>query len=486
MQKNREVGEQFSAVHVYHEDYRKVFPVWRRVKAFCEGLTAVRNLDRILDTSSWSNVLLPFSVSMDVDQYSLLKAEAELPGISAQFLRMVVGGLLRKEPEVTATPESPELIEWLKESVTIDNLPLIGFLEQCIEEEMQTSRGWVSLNYPSVSEAEFVAMSLEDRAKVRPYPVLWTAEEIINWRFANDRFGKEVLEAVYVLGVIDDYTEDRHNPKKVKAIWLHEMVNGIYQVSRFREDTDEVVVEVPRANGMPMSYLPFWPLNGNLKKGRPLLETIVDKEAVLYNKLTRRNHVLYTAAAFTPVVFADILEEDFQKIVDAGLGSWLFIPSSTGRIDTLKSPTEALVDMDRAIASNIEEIAKLGVRMLTQNVANESGYARRLQDSPQTATISSLSMKIGSTMSQVFSELATWHFKTPITVDIKLASDFDDYVIGEGWLRLATEWYENGHISRDVWVGLLKKNDVLSADYDDSEFQDEIANRSENDMGITE
>jgi hypothetical protein len=423
---------------------------------------------------------------MEPEQYALLKSESELPGISSQFLKMVVGGLLRKEPAIEISPDTPEILDWFKESLTIDNLPLMGFLEQCIEEELQSSRGWVSVNYPSVSENAFINMDVKDRAKVRPYPILWSAEEVINWRFTKDRFGKEVLEAVYILGITEDYTEDRHKPEEVKTIWLHEIIDGVYQVSTFREDQEAVKVEYPRANGKPLPYLPFWPLNGNLKKGRPLLETIVDKEAVLYNKLTRRNHVLFTAAAFTPVVFADITQEEFEKLTDSGIGSWLFVPSSQGRIDTLKSPTDALVDMDRAIASNIEEIAKLGVRMLTSNVANESGIARRLQDSPQTATISSLSAKLGSTLSQVFSELASWHFNKPIVVEMKLSSDFDDYVIGESWLRLATEWYENGHIPRDVWVNLLKKNDVLETEYDDSDFAATMGNQSTNDMGITE
>jgi hypothetical protein len=459
----------FGDVSVFHKTYRNNINVWKRIRAFCEGARAVKNLDLVLDTQNWSNVLIPFSESMEEPQYELLKAEAELPGISAQFMRMVLGGLLRKEPSITISPEVPEIIDWLKESLTVDNLPLMGFIEQCIQEELQTSRGWISINYPSVPEQEFINMSIDDRAKVRPYPILWTAEEVINYRIDKDRFGKEVLTAVYILGVTEDYSENEHEPEEIPTIWLHEIVDGKYQVRIFKKDSPEIITQFPKANGEYLNYLPFWPVNGKLKEGRPVLETIIEKEAVLYNKLTRRNHVLFTAAAFTPVVFADIPDTDFNKIVQAGLGSWLHLPSDA-RIDVLRSPTDALQDMDRAIASNIEEIARLGIRMLAKTVANESGYARRLQDSPQTATISSLSAKMSSTLSQVLSELVSWHFNDKFTVELRLSNDFDEYVLGEGWLRLATEWYENGHLPRDVWLELLKKNDVLDAAYDDSDF----------------
>jgi hypothetical protein len=56
-----------------------------------------------------------------------------------------------------------------------------------------------------------------------------------------------------------------------------------------------------------------------------------------------------------------------------------------------------------------------------------------------------------------------------------LSPDFDPLPLGEGWLRLATEWYENTLIPRSVWLQMLKHNDIIPPDYDDEVGRAEIA-----------
>ena len=48
--------------------------------------------------------------------------------------------------------------------------------------------------------------------------------------------------------------------------------------------------------------------------------------------------------------------------------------------------------------------------------------------------------------------------------------------IGSDWLRLATEWYQQGFIPRTVWLEILKQNDILAPDYDDEKGKQEITN----------
>jgi hypothetical protein len=46
--------------------------------------------------------------------------------------------------------------------------------------------------------------------------------------------------------------------------------------------------------------------------------------------------------------------------------------------------------------------------------------------------------------------------------------------IGADWLRLATEWYQNGLIPRSSWIDLIKQNDLLAPEYSDEEALEEI------------
>src|SRR6056300_107942 len=79
-------------------EYESIKDIWQRSRAVCSGERYVKDYDTYIDVLNYTNLLLPFSPSMTQSQYDFYKAEAELPGITAQFARMLVGGLLRKEP----------------------------------------------------------------------------------------------------------------------------------------------------------------------------------------------------------------------------------------------------------------------------------------------------------------------------------------------------------------------------------------------------
>jgi len=55
-----------------------------------------------------------------------------------------------------------------------------------------------------------------------------------------------------------------------------------------------------------------------------------------------------------------------------------------------------------------------------------------------------------------------------------MSNDFAPIVGGEGAMRLVSEWYQTGIISRSTFVNIAKYNDFLPADYNDDEAISEI------------
>lgn len=75
--------------------------------------------------------------------------------------------------------------------------------------------------------------------------------------------------------------------------------------------------------------------------------------------------------------------------------------------------------------------------------------------------------------------MINWRFNLGLNVnDIKfsLSADFNPIPLGADWIRLATEWYQQGLIPRSVWLDLLKQNDLISPEYSDEEAIKEINN----------
>jgi hypothetical protein len=478
--------------------YESLKPLWTKSRAVCSGERFVKDYDAAVDVNRFTNLLIPFSPTMSQKQYDFYKAEAELPGITAQFSKMLVGGLLRKKPVLTLPKDAPaEAQDWIMNQFGKDDASLTAFLDQALWEEIQTSRTWVFVDYPHIPNTE--TLTKEDVAKYKPYPIIHQADSIINWRVKTDQYGKTVLDRVIVRGFTESFTENEFHPTYKDTVWVHELnAEGNYQIRKYvRVDNatnipviagqmqtnhsqnkprfELVETVLPIANDANVKIIPAWPLNGAIDAVEPMLSPIIDKEIALYNKISRRNHLLYGASTYTPYIASDMPDDDFDEIVDGGLGTWIRLRQ--GDIaGVLETPTDALADMDRAIASGIEEMAKLGIRMLSPESA-QSGVALEIRNAAQTAQLGTLNNKISATMTQIIAFMLNWKFDKQYKasdIEFSLSADFNPTPLGADWLRLATEWYEKGLIPRSIWLLMLKQNDMMSPDYDDEAGQQEI------------
>lgn len=477
--------------------YESVRTLWDRSRAVCGGDKYVKEYDGVLDKIYFSNLLIPFSPYMTQEQYNFYKAEAELPGITKEYAKIIKGGLLRKPPQIMLPKALPEeALEWITSQFGEDNSSMIAFLDSAIDDEIK-AKTWVYVDYPVVNVD---TVTPEELKALKPYAVLWSGESVINWSFTNGPDGSRILKTVVVRGFSETDGDNEFHKKLVSTVWVHELVKGKYQIRTFTKKNNEAQVPVINGqtreqihttasgdyeltdtnvnilmNGERLTIIPAWPLNGNVNPSEPLLNTIVDREIALYNKVSRRNHLLYGAATYTPVISSDMADEKKDEIVGSGLGSWIML----ARGDTascLATPTEALSDMEKAIASGISEIARLGVRMLAPE-SIQSGVALEIRDAPQTASLGILNTRISAQMADVICFMLNWKYNMKLKtseVDFTLSPDFNPTPLGADWLRLVTEWYQNGLIPRSEWLSIGKHNDIISADYNDEDGQKEI------------
>jgi hypothetical protein len=474
--------------------YEYMLLTWARSRAVCNGERAAKEFDAIIDTTHYRNLLIPFSGAMTTEQFNFYKAEAELPGIVAQFTKMLIGGLLRKSPTIELPASVPEEAkDWLLNNIGADNSTLVNFLDEALWEELQTSRAWVFVDHP-------VEVNEEEEG-LKPYPYIQKAETIINWSVSKDKCGRSCLSRLIVKGYEEDYSVSEFHARMLATVWVHEIVDGYYQIRKFQSTPDDTTDQSVRQGdvaakgknvktssyvlvdtnqnilmqGERLTSIPAWPLNGSVTPIMPTIAPLVDKEVSLYNKLSRRNHLLYGAATYTPIISSDMTDEQFEELTESGLGTWIHLRQGD-TADVLKTPTEALKDMQAAILSTMEEMAKLGVRMLSpENV--QSGIALEIRNASQTAQLGVLATKVSDTLRQVFTLLINWRYDLHVDADeikFKLSEDFDPAPLGADWLRLATEWYQAGLIPRDLWMLMLKQNDMIPPEYDDEEGKKQI------------
>lgn len=481
--------------------YMSMESIWRKNRAMLGGERTAKEYDANLDLVYFSNLLVPFSNQMEPQQYQFYKAEAELPGITSEYLKLLIGALLRKDPVLVLPDSVPEeAMEWIKNEFAEDSASIQAFLYDVMTEELSTQRAWVYVDYPKTPEGP---LAIDEAANYKPYPVIWKAEQVINWSTKKNEYGQAQLERLITREYVERYdpTPDsvyEFHPETVERISVHEVVDGKYQVRIYESAPEEDIVvqtgvevaktsnETPTVilkdtktdfmfNDKPLDFIPAWPLNGSVDVVAPLMTPLIDKEVALYNKLSRRNHLLYGASTYTPYIADDMADEDFKAISNAGLGRWIHL-SREGSCGVLSTPTEALSDLQTAIEGNIDEMAKLGVRMLTPETA-QSGVALDIRNASQTAKLGALNNRASATIRAVITFMLNWRYDLDMEVaDVKfsMSPDFAPAAIGETWLKLVTQWYQDKLIPRSVFLNVLSQNDILPQDYDDKEALKEI------------
>ena len=483
------------------DKYQSLRPLWDRARAVVQGQRFAKTFDTYVDTVNYGNLLLPFSPNMTQQQYDFFRAEAELPGLVSQYARTVVGSLLRKGVDIQLPEDAPEgAYEWIMNQFSADGRSMHAFLDEALWEEIQTSRAWVYVDYPVVTQE----LSREEQLLIKPYPTIVRAESVVNWRTGPHPItGEETLLMWITRAYLTDFTENEFHPNYIDTAIVHEITpEGYFQIRVFERNTDEENVpiingeiqqyydvigggyessaqgnftEVRRIselymNGERMTMIPAFPLNGMIEAQEPILQPIIDREVALYNKMSRRNHLLYGAATYTPVVASDMTDEAFQDLVTAGLGSWLRVGSDES-ISALETPTQALNDMEVAIQNGIEEMARMGIRLLNpEGNNNTSGVALEIRNAAQTGQLGNLSAKISRSMSEIVTFMINWRYGTDYKfgdINFQLSGDFNPAPLGSDWMRLVTEWYQAGLIPRTLWLEISKQNDIVPNEYDD-------------------
>ena len=356
-------------------------------------------------------------------------------------------------------------------------------------------------------------LSREEQLKLKPYPTMIRAESVVNWRTGpHPTTGEDTLLLWITRAYLTDFSENEFHPNYVDTAIVHEITpEGYFRIRVFERNTDEENVPIINGeiqqyydvigggydsssngtftevrviddlymNGERMTFIPAYPLNGSIEAVEPILQPLIDREVGLYNKVSRRNHLLYGAATYTPVVASDMSDEDFEALVSSGLGSWLRVRENES-ISALETPTAALADMETSIANTIDEMARMGIRLLNpEGNNNTSGVALEIRNAAQTGQLGHLNTRISHVMSEMIALMINWRYDTkyePGDIKFMLSGDFNPAPLGSDWMRLVTEWYQAGLIPRTLWLEISKQNDIVPNEYEDEVGQSEIAN----------
>ena len=437
---------------------------WKKIRAAVAGEDAVKAYDAIV--SPGNNLLVPFSTVMVQDQYNFFRSEARFLGFSSDFVRTSVGAMLRKEPEITIpNDDNDEVVDWIRNRFTGNDESLISFLDKAIPDQMQTGNTWVGVDYDGDSD--------------KPVPMLFTGETVINWEIGDHPVaGKGVLLMLAVKTAESVAGDNEFHPDEKDVVRVHSLnEKGEYTIRRFEQDEkgvwDVVSTRIPTKHknsekgGFPLDFIPIWSLSGCVGISQPYVQNFVNAEIGHYNANSRRNHLLYGSSSYTPVIIGNLEEGDADKITESGVGTYLFLPEGA-KAEILSTPTDALKDLEAAISTEKDNMAKLGARALSPEASSrESGVSLDIRNSTSSASLSAFSRRMASTLRKVVTLMVNWRNGTDIDesdVVFTLSTNFTRPSAGEAAVLFAFELWKAKLITKEYLLRVAKDNDFLPAD----------------------
>jgi hypothetical protein len=181
---------------------------------------------------------------------------ARLFNFTKRTLSGMVGAVMRKYPEITLPPE----VEYLLTNCDGAGIGLVQQAQDCLKEVDSLGRAGLLVDAPDSAAAN---MAEQNAGRLNPRILLYTAENIVNWR--ETMRGSTKAITMIVLRESYEYVNGDNEFEALtgEQYRVLELVDGKYRQRIFKydekgeQDGEIIVIEPKRGNGTSFEYIPF-------------------------------------------------------------------------------------------------------------------------------------------------------------------------------------------------------------------------------------
>lgn len=296
-----------------------------------------------------------------------------------------------------------------------------------------------------------------------PYPIQYSAEQIINWDFENGE-----LQMVMLAEEVNERGED-YSIKSVKQWRELVLIEGEYTVILYRKnDKDEFIIHdfmKPTMRGDLLSTIPFvFVSSDNMLENPPLLD-MVEVNFHHYKNSADYEHGLHFTGIPTPYIAG--LQQPTDKNgdnipVELGSETCLLLPEG-GTAGFMEFSGKGLDALVTGMDNKKLEMASLGARLLqTEKKAVEAAETARINKSGDSNVISSIVTGVERALNTVLDIMSVWQAVNPESNSIELNRDFVDEGLSAQELTSIVGAVQGGTMSLETAVYNHKKNDMLA------------------------
>jgi len=433
---------------------------------------------------------LPKLKDQTTEDYKAYKTRAQFFNATWRTIAALSGMIFRKPPVI----EVSESIKTYLEDVTMSGINLHILAQRSTLEILTTGRMGILVDYPATS-VEGMTKADAENLGLRPSMQAYPAETIINWR--TGRIGNQTVLTMVVLSEDAEIEGDSEFERKTETHYrVLDLVNrknektGETEVSyRVREfkivDKEDVQIGgdiFPLMNNQPLNFIPFYFLgvdDTTPETDEPPLIDLADLNLDHYRLDADYKHGLHFTGLPTAVISGYAPENSGDKLYIGSSAAWC-LPDPQAKAEYLEYTGQGLQAIEKAKASDEQQMAILGARLLTaEKKAVETSQTAQIHRAGESSILSAIAQTISIGLTSALRTFCAWAGTEDKKASVTLNQEFLPPEVTPqelaGWLA---SWQAGAPgFSDQGFFDLLQKREMVAPDVTLEDEQERIASK---------
>ena len=509
-------------VNSHHPDFDANLPAWQRARDVIAGEDAVK---------ASGEKYLPRLDSQSDDEYLAYKTRASFFNATARTADGYVGLIFRREPTFKLPDDRQSVGDksgrsHLTPALSPERRGSVSGVRRALDAMLEDAdmRGTSLSSYAKNVTTEVISVGRagslvdwEDAVEKRAFAVLYTAEQIINWKSERVN-GRNVLTLVVLREVLADGHQDDFETAPVEQIRVLRLVPGqatntdgqqswqyqveIWQLLAEGHQADGnrskrgkrvwklMETRIPLRLGKPLPLIPFvfhGPRHFLPDVDKLPLADIIFKNLDHYRLDADYKHGLH----FTALPTAWVTGYDKPETLRIGSSTVWVASSVDSKAGFLEFTGQGLTTFERAMDRDEQLMALLGSRMLEASKrVGETADAIELRQSGENSVLSAVSLSVSDSLTHMLRWVYWWNSTeaTPEAIGddavlVTLNTDFKSKGMASDQITAIVSAWQAGAISRDTMFELFRKGEVLPVGRSNDEETRLLAEKQKAEIG---
>jgi hypothetical protein len=422
-----------------HPSYAKFLPYWSEMYDAIEGESRIKELGE-------TYLPMPSGMKLMKDKgeasYSAYMARATYPELVTPTIRGLLGVIHNSPLKVTL----PDSMMGLVEVATVDGLTLEGMARRITKGVLSYGRQGIAVTFDSNNSPIFA---------------IYDASSILNW---NEAIGMVLLdETGYEMDAEFKWEE-------VERRMLLSTENGVVTGESWKKIGGIWTLEEAkpyRASGNGTTEFPFVFIDCNDLTAEPDEVPLLPLSRLslkAYRQDANYQQTLYLSSQPQHIIIGMSATDTERPMVVGGGAIW-FLPDPQQKAEILEFTGSSATAQRQAIQDTLQMAIQSGARLFaTNDEQQESGEARKIKYSAQTATLVSIAKTVASGIEKACKIAGMMMGVNPDDISIEIDTDFIDHSIGSDVMTAIVSSVTGGLLSEQTGYELFQKGGMANPD----------------------